>query len=363
MRHNPVLHNDKGINSTNFGPSQLCTTTTIFARSIEMRPFPRYALCSRRIQIVPDGPSDKIHSSPYEEGKILTVNVTEGLPRNKRTIQLRILRLIQPNTLSCVMEVEAVAVSSSTKHTKHSILKLYDWRYATQLRQDHRVGQWTPYHENTYRAFVEEGGAAKFVSTLEDTNSIDDQPWDTARDEAFLFDYCRDLHNCEVEAYDRLKDLQGKNVPRLLTGIRFHAFPTQNPFFEVRGILLELITGYSLADLTKHACQSSWQRICDETIRIINLISDHGILNEDVKPRNVLVRTHVNLPEYEIFVIDFAQCRFREVGQPEAAWRHEKWRQDEEGAIGYVMAQKLKGAFEYKPSYRFLCTCTKCTDI
>ncbi|KAL9124525.1 MAG: hypothetical protein Q9217_006150 [Psora testacea] len=250
------------------------------------------------------------------------------------------------------MEVEVLAVSSggSTKHAKHSMLKLYDWRYATQLRQDHKIGRWTPYHVDTYRAFVENGGAAKFVSALEDTNSIDDQPWDTAHNEAFLFDYCRDLYSCEVKAYNRLKDLQGKHVPRLLADVRFNAFPTQNAFFEVPGILLELVKGYSLADLTKFALQSSWQRICDDAVRTINLISDYGILNEDVKPRNILIRTYDDLSEYEIVVVDFAQCRFREIGQPEAAWKHEKWRQDEEGAIGYVMAQKLKGAFKYKPS-------------
>ena len=328
-----------------------------------MHPSPRYALCTRRIQIVLYGPSNKTHSSPYEEGKILTLNITKGMPWNERTIKLRILRLIQPSTLSCVMEVEVLAISSRTKHAKHSILKLFDWRYATQLRQDYRVGQWTLYNEETYRAFVEGGDAAKFVSALEDDNSIDDQPWDTARNEAFLFDYCRDLHSCEVEAYNLLKDLQGENVPQFFADVRFNAFPTQNTFFEVRGTLLELITGYSLADLAKYAHQSSWQRICDEAIHTVNLISDHGILNEDVKPRNVLIRTHDKDSEYEVVIIDFAQCRFREMDQSEAVWKHEKWRQDEEGAIGFVMAHKLNGAFEYRPSYRFLCTCTKCRNI
>ena len=310
-----------------------------------------------------DGPSNRTRSSPYEEGKTLNLSVTEGVPPNKRAIKLQILRPIQPNTLSCVMEVNVLAGFSSIKQAKHSILKLYDWRYATQLRQDHKVDQWTPYHEDKYRAFVEEGGAAKFVSALEDNDNTDDQLWDTARNETFLFDYCRDLHSCEVEAYSRLRDLQGRNIPQFFADVRFNAFPIQNAFFEVRGILLELITGYSLADLAKYAHQSLWQRICDEAIHTVNLISDHGILNEDVKPRNVLIRTHDKDSEYEIVIIDFAQCRFREMNQSEAVWKHEKSRQDEEGAIGFVMAHKLKGAFEYRPSYRFLCTCTKCRNI
>lgn len=261
------------------------------------------------------------------------------------------------------MEVEVLAISGLTKNTKHLILKLFDWRYATQLRQEYGVGQWTSYNEETYRAFVEKGDAAKFVSDLEDDNSTDDQPWDTARDDALLFDYCRDLHTCEVEAYNLLKDLQGRNIPQFFADVRFNAFSTQDTFFEVRGILLELITGYSLDDLANYAHQSSWQRICDNTIHAINLISDHGVLNEDVKPRNVLIRTHENLLEHEVVIIDFAQCRFRREDQSEAAWKHEKWRQDEEGAIGYVMECRLKGAFKYRPSYRFLCRCTKCTEV
>ena len=261
------------------------------------------------------------------------------------------------------MEVDVLAVSGSTKSTKPSILKLFDWRYATQLRRDHGVGQWDPYHEDMYRSFVEEGGAKTFISALEDPNSIDGQLWDTARNEAFLFDYCRDLHSCEVEAYSRLEDLQGRYVPQFFADVRLDAFTTSNAFFEVRGILLEFIPGYSLAELAKYAPQSSWQRICDETIRTVNLISDHGILNEDVKPRNVLIRRRDSFSESEVVIIDFAQCKFRATGQSEEDWKHEKWGQDEEGAIGYVMAHKLNGAFKYRPSYHFLCTCTKCRDF
>ncbi|KAL8909948.1 MAG: hypothetical protein Q9171_004741 [Xanthocarpia ochracea] len=268
------------------------------------------------------------------------------------------------------MEVNVLAGLTSIKQAKHSILKLYDWRYATQLRQDYDVGQWTQYHGDEYRAFVEEGGAAKFISALEDNdNTDDDRLWDTARNETYLFDYCRDLHSCEVEAYSRLKDLQGRNIPQFFADVSFNAFPTQkiqNALFKVRGILLELITGYSLADLETSAHPSSWQRICDEAVRTTNLISDHGILNKDVRPRNVLIRTHGKDSEDEVVVIDFAQCRFREMDQSEASWRHEKWEEDEEGAIGYVMAHKLNklnGAVEYRPSHRFLCQCTKCTTV
>ncbi|KAL8857793.1 MAG: hypothetical protein Q9178_005693 [Gyalolechia marmorata] len=266
------------------------------------------------------------------------------------------------------MEVNVLAGSSSLKKkAKHSILKLYDWRYATQLRQDNEVGPWTPYHEDKYKAFVQEGGAAKFVSYLEDDDDTDDgQSWDTAENETYLFDYCHRLHGCEVEAYSRLKDLQGRNVPQFFADVSFNAFLTlnfRNALFKVRGILLELIPGYSIADLETSAHPSSWQRICDEAIHTTNLISDHGILNQDVRPRNVLIRTNGKDSEDEVVVIDFALCRFRDEDQSEASWIHEKWKEDEEGAMGFVMAHKLKGAVKYKPSHRFLCQCSECTEV
>ena len=109
MRHNSILQNDKA------SLPSLWLKSTIY------------------------GDDFFSHSSPYEEGKTLTLSVTEGVPLYKHAIKLQILRYIQPSTLSCVMEVNVLAVSGSTKHAKHSILKLYDWRFATQLRYVHRV--------------------------------------------------------------------------------------------------------------------------------------------------------------------------------------------------------------------------------
>ncbi|CAF9906599.1 MAG: hypothetical protein ALECFALPRED_002454 [Alectoria fallacina] len=307
-------------------------------------------------------------SLPYEAGKTLTLSINQSPPQDVAStihleIEVKIVRFIRPSTLSCVMVVESLAGSGPADDGELSILKLYDWRYATQLRQDHKIDPWTQSHEDAYRGFVENGGAAKFVAALDDdTDETDDRLWDTAHNEAYLFAFSRDLHRSEVRAYAHLKDLQGKSVPRFFASVHVNAFSTKNSLFGVQGILMEFVGGYSLSKLAHEEPESTWQSICDEAIRAINLISDHGVLNEDVKPHNIILRRQATSPAPEVFVIDFAQCRFREDYKSEAEWEHEKSVQDEEGAMGYVMAHRLRGAVEYKPSHRYRCKCSICTS-
>ena len=182
--------------------------------------------------------------------------------------------------------------------------------------------------------------------------------WDTAHDEAYLFSISCDQYRSEVNAYAHLEDLQGKRVPQFLAHVHMNVFPTDNPLFQVHGILIEFIEGYHLSELPNEL-QSTWQSICDEAIRTINLIGDHGVLNEDVRPHNIILRKQATSPAPEIFVIDFGQCRFREDYESDADWVHEKSVQDEEGAIGYVMAHGSGGKIDYKPSDRYRCWCSK----
>ena len=258
---------------------------------------------------------------------------------------------------------EHTAHAGHTGHTEHAVLKLYDRRYATELRQSYGISPFSHEIEQKFEEFVRSGDAARFIDTLE-TDEVTDLTWDTARDEAFLFDYCRELHKSETEAYHRLSNLQGKNVPKLLANVQVQ--PSSNEediLFQVPGVLLEYVEGFSLADLPKFSPPSSWQRICDEAVSVVNLISDQGIINKDVKPRNVLVRSDGHSLDCAVVFIDFAQCEFAESGQSEEVWRHEKRLQDEEGAIGHVMVNKLKGVYNYQPSYRFQCSCNRCTNI
>jgi RIO-like serine/threonine protein kinase len=75
--------------------------------------------------------------------------------------------------------------------------------------------------------------------------------------------------------------------------------------------LIKYIEGFNLSKLETKAPKSQWQVICDNAIDIVHLISDHGILNNDVRPENFLVRSN---PEgkYQVFQIDFSEVYYRD---------------------------------------------------
>ena len=58
--------------------------------------------------------------------------------------------------------------------------------------------------EDAYRELVENGDAAKFIAALD--TETDDESWNTAQNEAYLFEFSRDLHQCELKAHGYLKD-------------------------------------------------------------------------------------------------------------------------------------------------------------
>jgi hypothetical protein len=138
----------------------------------------------------------------------------------------------------------------------------------------------------------------------------------------------------------------------------YSASAPSNPiqyFFKVPGILLEYIDGFMLSNIGENAPRVSWQRICDEAIRVVNIVCDHNVLNKDVRLENMMVRQKKGSKKgYEVFMIDFALSRLRGGDETNDEWRRAKWSQDEEGAIGYVMQSRLGGGFRYKPSDRYI---------
>ena len=72
------------------------------------------------------------------------------------------------------------------------------------------------------------------------------------------------------------------------------------------GILIEYIDGFNLCYLKTMAPQSQWQAIYEDAIRIVNLVGDYGVLNNEVYPENFMVKKET----FQIFQIDFAQMGY-----------------------------------------------------
>jgi hypothetical protein len=273
-----------------------------------------------------------------------------------------ITKVIEPFTFSPVLDV--LLEPSASGLAGHMILKLYDRRFATQLRKDEEIPPWTSDIEQEYRQFVLDGGAADFIAKLRThSNMVEEEgkSWNAAQNEAYLYNYMRELYDAETEVYRRVQDIQGKDVPRLVASFpMLQSHSSLSPPGPVGGyadfpaILLELIQGFALNELAAHAPRETWQYICEDAIRIVNVIGDRNIRNEDVSPRNFIVCWKPVEGKFKAFMIDFALCKFRRQDQDERDWREWKAIQDEEGAMGYVMQRYLKGGFVYRRSDKYL---------
>jgi hypothetical protein len=158
------------------------------------------------------------------------------------------------------------------------------------------------------------------------------------------------LYKTETDVYDKLQDMQGKDIPRLVARVLVESLTTSglaNEYLDCPGILLEFIQGFPLTELSDYAARDAWQHVCEEAIRISNRISDRDIRNEDIKTRSFIVRQNPVSMKYKVTMIDFGSCVFREPDQDDQDWREWKAMQDEEGAIGLVIGKKLKGGFKY----------------
>jgi hypothetical protein len=178
-------------------------------------------------------------------------------------------------------------------------LKLYDRRFATQLRDDWGVEDWTEECEREFIEFAQSGGADRFLQKLQKDPDLPDncQDWDGVEDETFLAYECTNIYTAETLAYGALRKLQGKLFPHFFAAVSGETnMPTTNlgtreiePHKQIQGILIEYIPGFSLKHLHHHSPQSTWQGIIDKAIQVVHLLGEKNVLNRDVLPDNFFV--------------------------------------------------------------------------
>ncbi|RYO82852.1 hypothetical protein DL763_008084 [Monosporascus cannonballus] len=329
---------------------------------------------------------------PYQPGKSLELEVLENCCCNLPFPQsvTAVISKTFDMTMSPVMDV---TINTKSGSDIRAVLKLYDRRFGTDLRSIRgKHVPHTPADEAAFQSFVRRGDIVPLLRELEEEKKtalimpkawhlLDGTPEGRAKYETALWQECNDYFNCETETYARLKDLQGRSIPRLYAHVRL-ALPSpdvpqdllQQPqlarYLEVKGILLGLILGYSLWDLATSPLSPSdhkiWPGIVQSAVDAAHDINRRGILMDDCEPRNVIVDKRSQSP----FIIDLSQCCFKD--KLIEAWKNteesdeevqdwdpdvEYWERamdrDNPGAIGAVMTTRLLKAKGFKLDIKY----------
>lgn len=261
-----------------------------------------------------------------------------------------------------------------TAFTPKMVLKVYDRRFSAELREFKDAGPATIETEDQFTVFVREGSMPQFLADYEENGPWAYDEWDVPKREAYFYARSALSHEIELEVYDRLVDMQGVHVPTLFADVRLAPQKTSpgqdessTEYTEARALLMEYIPGFTLENLVTEAPESEWAQICDQAIEVIRKIADNDFINFDIKTRNMIVRRS-SQGLYQVFYLDFGECRFRDPSDSDEMWRERKCQRNEEGAVGYIMmnrilyakgkkGKKYKGPlplpWEYKPSSQF----------
>ncbi|ROT36125.1 hypothetical protein SODALDRAFT_328498 [Sodiomyces alkalinus F11] len=297
----------------------------------------------------------------YQVGQVLTLSVIPKHGKNcaASTIRARIRKLQYPRTLSRCMIVDLLGED----YPDHPVfLKLYDSRFSEQLRSDNGIDPWTRDAEKEYIDAVETGAARQFIHNLRTIPDFEEgiETWDDGQLETYLTNEVHKLFDAETTAYDALRDIQGKLVPRLIARVHL-ALSLPNvvcmsrtdaaELLHIKGILLQYVDGFPLSEVQDHAPQSEWQGIVDQAVAIVQAVGDHGILNTDVRPDSFMVQRDRS-GCYRVFMIDFGMTRLRGWNESDRDWGKAKLYRDEEGAVGFVMKKRLaREGFELRYEY------------
>ena len=172
-------------------------------------------------------------------------------------------------TMSPVMITNIITPSGVWRR---AVLKVYDGRFGIDLRQvrvDHSPH--TSIDEAAFRSFIQSGKTKPFLNELASTKKVsflpvmpahflDSSEGEVARFETAFWQQTNEHLEYEIKAYRWLLEFQGISIPRMYARIRLIAPSTEPasadandqdlaPYLEVKGILLEQITGCNLWDL------------------------------------------------------------------------------------------------------------------
>lgn len=306
--------------------------------------------------------------SPYIQGDTLEVtvdSVPHGHPIARGRLRLHILSVFQPITMSPVM---VVRFQSEAGHDTDAILKIYDRRLGTDFRRWRH--EWSQEAEVSWQCYVGAGKATSLFHRLDekerkesegifgDSSSDSDDssreacathppvatPERLALTEGSLQRLALQQFASETTAYQKMTALQGHCIPDLLARVSMSLAPPDldhdhDGYFRIPGIILQYIEGYNLStELALEVPGEAWEGTVQRAVDAAKMVNSCGVINRDCQPRNVVVQRSNLQP----FLIDFGHCSFREDYGSDGEFAYWANATDNQGAIGAVMAQKLK---------------------
>lgn len=295
----------------------------------------------------------------HEQIPVITIDVPEAtspqvspsFEKPEPTVAAQVQHLFKPFTRSAAMKVRIEG------HPEPVFLKLFDRRFASTLRSDNKVPAWTEALEANYHDLIHSGGVIENLINYNNNNNEDEiqdsseyeKAWEVGDNEAALQDKSHDLYQTEVAAYYALSPLQGVCIPKLLATVRLQPYPDADPEIQkhtaVHGLLLSYIPGFTLDKFGCRVPGYQWQGVCDAAVRAVNACCELGVLNEDVRPRNCIVRCVTKTGTvpgeeqiiYRPFIIDFDMVRLRRLDENDEEWKDAKIDVDQEGGISCLI--------------------------
>lgn len=139
------------------------------------------------------------------------------------------------------------------------VLKVYDRRFATQLRSDERTPPWSLDIEHQFHQFIQDGKAERLIAKLKSGkyNKLNDVRKDVAHCETYLHYFSRKTFEIEVRVYRHLSEYQGRHIPKFHGVVMVREGPgldlqSPNGYEDIQGILMEYIDGFRLTELSTH---------------------------------------------------------------------------------------------------------------
>lgn len=133
---------------------------------------------------------------------------------------------------------------------------------------------------------------------------------------------CEDEFETELDAYQKLEELQGRFIPKLYTSVVSEPWAEAAPEIQAEwlvchGLLIEYIDGSCLrdlilehADLDPEKDDLPWGDIARSIACAINIFPSYLFHHDDLHPRNIIVRQGGSYKPEDFVIIDFSKGRF-----------------------------------------------------